>query len=499
MPSLSLRDGLGGRPTGWVLLAAALAFAARLPLLGVPLSSDEAGFLVVAGQWGPGSSLYGDYFVDRPPGLIAIFAGAAALDGQTALRLIGGLFAAASVLAAGWLARVVVPERRDAAVVVAAVTAAMLSSGLLNVTLVNGEILALPFVLAGLAALLLAARPDIGGGAAHPAWSLAAGAAGAAAVMVKQNFAEVPVAAVLVLAVVGSRGGLARALRLGAGLVVGAVAVVVPLLVVSTALGTDLGDLWYAVVTFRAEASAVIASSASEGTTVRAWKLLGSAFLTGAPLALALAWRRPWRLDRTRGRDHVFTWLATLVVTYDVVSIAAGGSYWLHYLVQLVPAVVLLVATSYRDAPATPPRLRAAVVGVLVVASLVAFVAEVVAPRARDTDEVAVVDYLRAHAQDAGPRTMVVAFGNAWLLEDAGMSSPYTELWSLPVRVRDPDLTALTAVLAGPDRPTWLVLSGPAFESWGIDGRTVAPVVERDYAEVFASGELRVLRAPAAP
>ena len=41
-------------------------------------------------QWnGAGSSLYGNYFVDRPPLLVSIFRCAASLGGITALRLIG--------------------------------------------------------------------------------------------------------------------------------------------------------------------------------------------------------------------------------------------------------------------------------------------------------------------------------------------------------------------------------------------------------------------------
>ena len=54
-------------------LLAGAAAVAWLPFLGVPLSRDEAGLLMVGGQWGPGLSLYGDYWVDRPPLLVALF------------------------------------------------------------------------------------------------------------------------------------------------------------------------------------------------------------------------------------------------------------------------------------------------------------------------------------------------------------------------------------------------------------------------------------------
>lgn len=73
--------------------------------------------------------------------------------------------------------------------------------------------------------------------------------------------------------------------------------------------------------------------------------------------------------------------------------------------------------------------------------------------------------WLNEHARPGD--TPVVAFGHADLHVTTGMPSPYPELWSLPVRVRDPELTALSKVLGGPRRPTWLV-TGPTLDEWGI-------------------------------
>jgi hypothetical protein len=76
----------------------------RLPFVSAPLSPDEGGFLVLARQWhadGPGGSLYGRYWVDRPPLLVATFRLADALGGVIALRLIGALAAAVAVVAVG--------------------------------------------------------------------------------------------------------------------------------------------------------------------------------------------------------------------------------------------------------------------------------------------------------------------------------------------------------------------------------------------------------------
>ena len=54
-----------------VWLAAAAAFLARFPSLLWPLRPDEAGFLLVARAWHPeADSVYGHYWVDRPPPVI---------------------------------------------------------------------------------------------------------------------------------------------------------------------------------------------------------------------------------------------------------------------------------------------------------------------------------------------------------------------------------------------------------------------------------------------
>ena len=53
--------------------AALLAALFRFPGLLYPLGSDEAGFTLVARAWDPQpDSVYGTYWVDRPPSLIAL-------------------------------------------------------------------------------------------------------------------------------------------------------------------------------------------------------------------------------------------------------------------------------------------------------------------------------------------------------------------------------------------------------------------------------------------
>lgn len=496
-----------GRENTVVLLAVAVAAAARLPLLGVPLSSDEAGFLLVGAQWHPGRSLYGDYWVDRPPGLIAIFSVADAWGGQVALRLIGALCAATSVLAAAWLTRVVAGEHRGRSAVTAVLVAALVSSALLDVSLVNGEILALPFVMIGLTALLLAARPLLDSNLHHrnTGWAALAGMCGATAVLVKQNFVEVAVATLVVGAAVAVRRNLRSALLLISAVGAGAAVIIGGFLALSVARGTSLSELWYATVVFRAHAGAVIAASATHATTDRAHLLAGAALLSGAPFALLLFRGLPWRLRppaaTTAGAaDPTGTWLCLAIVLTEATSIALGGSYWLHYLVQMVPGVAILAAVTNAHLPIRGPARRlgagAAVIALLVTvpaSSAVSWAIEVAHPRERTGDEQAVIDFLRAHA-DRG-RSVVVAYGNAGLVRDAGMTSPYPDLWSLPVRVRDPELVALTHLLDGPTRPQWVVVKNGTLGSWGIVGSGGDLALARHYRAVLTTDSYQVFQA----
>ena len=90
-----------------------------------PLGNDEGGYLMVARQWSPGSSLYGNYWVDRPPLLIELFSLA---GGPLGLRLIGLCAVLTSVLLAARVGRLVTPGYGRAPAWTAVTAAAFLSS-----------------------------------------------------------------------------------------------------------------------------------------------------------------------------------------------------------------------------------------------------------------------------------------------------------------------------------------------------------------------------------
>jgi len=99
------RRGPSLAPRTQVALIAAGAAALRAPFLTRPAGSDEGGLLLIASQWHPGSSLYGDYWGDRPPLLLEVLVVADHLGGLVALRVIGLVAVVVSVVVAGPLGR----------------------------------------------------------------------------------------------------------------------------------------------------------------------------------------------------------------------------------------------------------------------------------------------------------------------------------------------------------------------------------------------------------
>jgi hypothetical protein len=452
--------------------------------VGRSLSPDEGGFLVLAAQWDAGSSLYGDYWVDRPPVLVALFAAADWLGGPWALRVMGAVAAVLTVVLAGVIGRQVAAAR---AALVPAVTAAIfVATPLFGGSVVNGELLGLPFVLAGIACVIAsvrAARPGVAIG-----WAVAAGAAGATAFLVKQSLLDV---FVVVLAIVVSHRR-RSVWRLVAGAVVGSVAATALVLWGADARGTSVVDLWDAVITFRGEASAVIAESATATTAGRLGGLVLALAGSGAlVVAGALAWQSRRRVEPTDGLD--LRWAAYTLLGWEAFGVLFGGSYWLHYLMGLVPGLVLLAA-------AVSPRLPnlRGLRWPYAVAALSTLVAiGWVAVNPIDRPEEPVIAYLDDHAQPGD--TGVVAFGGANILEAAGLESPYPYLWSLPVRVRDDELRELARVLAGPEAPTWLVISGGDLGSWGIDATAAEPYVDQRYTIATDLGRFTIYRRNDAP
>lgn len=467
------------RTITWVAVIAGLAAAARIPFLLRPLGPDEGGFLLVASQWTSGRSLYGDYWVDRPPLLIDFFHLADALGGALPLRLLGiGLVVTSVVLAAG-----VGGVTRGATKLCAATAAVFLVNPLLGVHEIDGELIAVPLILASCLGALLSWRSATSGGRAG--WLMVSGACGVAAVLVKQNELDG-----LVLLLVGSVTFLRHRQAVWRTLVpaaLGGLLLAVLVLAHAASRGTSASGLLDAVVTFRFDASAVLKSSASSATGDRFRTLVLSLVLAGAPLIVLRFLMRLRDKPRSGAPDLRHAVLA--VLAWETFSVLGGGSYWLHYLIGLVPGLVLAIATLTSSATAERRPVPRLMIAYAVTACLVAMTTLLARPDLNREDPV--ITWLQAHASSGD--TAVVAYGHADYLAATGLTSPYSELWSLPVRVRDPDLTALTDVLRGPARPDWIITGATgSLQSWGIDATLAQPVFNRRYRLVAELEDRRI-------
>lgn len=434
----------------WAVPALALAAVLlRLPYLVAAESSDEGGYLAVARQWHPGPSLYGHYWVDRPPLLIMLFQLATAFDGLSALRVVGALAAGVAVLGVAFTTRRVAGPR--AAVVAAAVATASFVSPLLGTMQINGELLAAPFV-AWAIALAVVTLDDSSRLAAF-----GTGALGVAAMLVKQNMAE-PAVFALVIALIGWRtrrlnGSALRRLAAAGG--AGAVATLLLVAAWTVGHGTSLAGVFDAVYPFRLRAAHFLATYPDHGQVNRSHALFFSALGSGViVLALVYAW---WVLrGRVRG-PAAWSLLATLA--WATLSIVVSGGFWDHYLVESIVPAALAAGFMY-DARGTEPavrhwtdRLPKLVAALVVVIALVNWTTGL---RGSTSDRGRNIGTAIAGAARPGD-TLVSAFGNPETVDSAGLPSPYPYMWTLPAQVEDPDLTLLTGILTGPNPPTWLV------------------------------------------
>ncbi|NPC97511.1 glycosyltransferase family 39 protein [Nocardioides sp. zg-DK7169] len=445
----------------WTIpLAALAAFVLRLSGLTRPIRPDEAGFTLVARSWAPeADSLYGHYFVDRPPLLIAVFRASDAIGGPHFIRILGALACAALVLLAARTARLVAGETsaRWTALCVAAIT----SSTLINLVAVKGELLGLPFVMAGCLLSILALRRG-----SVPLAALA-GLSAATAVGFKQNLLGglVFAGALLLVSLLTRRIDARAFLRLAAAGLAGAAVPVLATLGWAVAAGVRPGTLWYAIYGFRADASAVLASHSSKAADERAVQLVVIALMAGLLLVLGgfvVHLRSEWR------EDAPLAAATALMLAYDALGMVLGGSYWPDYLFALVPSAALAAALLTRHRTGRGLAMRGVIVLAVVscTVSLVSWAAYNLTGN-QETDEVQLGAAIGEAAEPGD--TLTVFGGRADLQISSGLDSPYEQLWSLPMRTLDPDLAELRALVNGPDAPTWLVEWFP-FTAWTREG-----------------------------
>jgi hypothetical protein len=444
-----------------VCVVVVLAVLARLPFLRNSIYPDEGGMLVVAREWHTGGPyLYGDLFLARPPLILAFFRLAGELDGLMAVRIMGLVLVAIIVASAAWAGSSLAGRR--GAVTAALVSAAYMTNPMLGSREVDAETVGVPFGMAATACFLAAYRRPRG--TAGRAWLLVAGGTLAAcALLAKQNLADsLAFGVVLVVgAALVERGERRSGVRDVGWLALGiAVPVVITVIWAETA-SAGVHELVYELFGFRAEGGQTLLAQPTDSQNARLHNLIDCTFRSGLiPVAVASLWllRRRW------WRDPVTLGLLAMTLT-AVVGVAGGGQYWIHYALGLVPVTAVLAAYAVGKVPA--PRL----VGALVAASVVItgyHVHQAISER-KTSDETWVGGTTTWLDQMKRPGdSMVVLYGQAGLYENAGIRPAYPYLWTLPMRVLDPDLDDLRALLSGPDAPTF-VLAPLSLDSWDID------------------------------
>lgn len=480
-----------------VLACVLVAVALRLPFLNSPLGIDEGGYAYVAANWHVGDGgIYGDQWVDRPPLLIALYAVALAAAGDVGVRLLGCVAAALLVVAsAGVAARV---AGRTAMIWAAVAAVALSSTTLWQGHTVNAELPAAAFVAASAWMSVLA----LGARSVRMAFgtAVAAGVLAACALLVKQSFVDgfVFAGAALAATFVLGAGRRARTWAVLAGGIVGAALAGAAVTAWAETSGPGIGVLLEALYGFRVEARDTIGDA--EAPERRALLLLALAAASGLVALLAYTWIGLVRIAHGRqgvraGVDVVLlraTAVGLVVLTmWDVFAVSQGGNWWRHYIVQLVPVLAMGLGV-FIGGVADRPRSRVArgstraAVGVSVVAGVAWAAGAMWAATGNMHREAAVAgDWLRAAARPGD--TIVVTWGHPNVMYRSGMRSPYELSWSLPVRVRDPQLDALSAVVGGSEPPTWIV-EWMRFELWGLDrDRAVRDLVAERYERV---GEL---------
>ncbi len=475
-----------------VAVAALVAAAARLPATAAPLGPDESGYTLVARAWAPEpESPFGPYWVDRPPLVIAVYRLADAVPGGAGIRWFAVLAGALAVLAAAMTAREVVarvgpgvtPRGSSVAVALTAVAAsALLANPSIDVLLAKGEILAVPLLLGSMWLVLRALRTG------SVTSALLSGLLAGAALGLKQNLVGAVVfgVALLVLERWRRRIDTGALLRLGGAFAVGAAVYVVGTAAWALATGVQLGALYESLVGVRSDAIGVILGGPQGGNLRRLRALVVTVVTSG--LALVLLALVVHVVRRGRAASSV-AWAALAVAVVDGAGLVLGGFFRLPYLYALVPSAVVALALLLAPEPGGSRRrerwaarlLVAVVVGSAMV-SAVPWLLDL--PRfQRPSIAVMLGRSIAEVSQPGDSLTMVLGAANTQY--QSGLPSPYEYLWSLPARVRDPDLTELSSVLAGPRAPTWVVTIYDVDDVLGERaGARLRTVLDASYEEV---------------
>ncbi len=381
----------------WTAALAAIAFLVRLPVFCATfVSGDEATYSALAAALRDGHRLYAGAVDHKPPLLAATYAALQSLTGADNIHFVHAVSILLVLATACLLSEVAgrfgmnASERRAAALLYV-LTAS--TGPAKDVLAANGEILmALPAV-----AALWAAQT---GGAGIWRWP-AAGVLAAAAGFVKYQ----GLAILAPLAVLAAAGGRVRPVGARvAGLLAG-VGIPVAALVGWYWRNNDLGPLgfwlWTYPLRYAGTLDPVLAAANALSMSAE-WGLLSAGLL--------VAVYRGWHADRDpgdRAAHGALRFLAAVWTAGALAGVAAGGRFFLHYYLQLLPPLCLMAARGLdRMAAANQSRRAFAFSAGLVLLPLVGFWVVNAAPGrfhpervAADTAYRRIGDFVNAHSQ----------------------------------------------------------------------------------------------------
>lgn len=330
--------------TRWAAALLAVAFAVRLPVFFVTFASgDEATYSALATALLDGQRLYAGAVDHKPPLLAATYAAIQVVSGSIDIHIVHAasilIVCATAFLLSSLSGRfgLCAAEQRAAALVY--VLAASTGPGK-DMLAANGEILmALPAV----AALVVAwprPEPAAHGVATAWRWPVAGALAAIAALFKYQGLAILAPLTVLAASGAGMRLLFAR----GAGVLAG-VAVPAAALIGWYWSAGDLASIVFWGWTYPLSYAGSLAPwhAAANALRMSAWWSLLSA---GVLAAVVIGWRAGAGL-----RDPVahcsFHWLSAAWIAGALAGVAAGGRFFLHYYLQLLPPLCLLAARGF--------------------------------------------------------------------------------------------------------------------------------------------------------
>jgi len=376
------------------------------------------------------------------------------------VRIIGGLASVLLVVVTALIGRSVGGARAGA---FAGGAAAVLSSSIfLSSVFTPAELLAVGPSAASMLLLVVAHRSP------HRTPHLFfAGVLAASALLLKQSFGDALIAGLVYLAASayldrGNRRDWVRPVAAYAG---GLAVVIAGLDLFEAADRIPDGATSYALLGFRLDGLSALAGSSGGLLERFTDRLLLSLLASG--LAVLLIWSLAGLRSLRCDRSMQFTLAAWGVAGAGGVML--GGSYWSHYLIQLIPFAS--VAGGLALARGGPILVRLTVAA-LVAASLVGTIA---GPSHSDglsssLRAETIGRFIKAHAQPGD--TIYVRYSQPNIDYYSGLRTPYPYDWSLMLRAIPDAQRRLRSMLRSPNRPTWIV-AWEASTAYGLnaDGR----------------------------